>query len=293
MTANWAIRQGDAFDWVSQDIAPRHGSPVVDLVLFSPPYALKTKRYRDMPAGIYTPDSVMDWVHWMTGIIEHCCRVSRGMVFCVVDSPRVEGVYKPAAEGLLWTLSTDNRIVLKTPHIWHKNGPPGSAKYPGHDYEIVIACHQRGVEPFYDPKSIGHPAKYDSGPGRQRGSNGERHSAKKGVKKGVLARPRDVLRCTVGGGHMGRVLPSGKIDLEDDRLACQGEAPFPVRLADHFLRGWCPPGGLVCDPFTGTGTTAVSALGQGKMFIGCEARESQIEIAKKRIGRMEAQSCVS
>ena len=284
----YQLHQSDAMGFL---LTQSDGS--VDMVFTSPPYALKCRRYPGMPADAYIPSNVIEWVRWIDGVINECCRVSRGMVFVVVDSPRKDGEYKPAVEGLLWTLATDNRITLRTPHIWHKNGAPGGTKYPGHDWESIIACHARGVDPFYDPKAIGHAAKFDSGPGRQRKANGERSQAKAGVKKGALARPRDVIRCTVGGGHMGRVGPNRLIDREDDKLACSGEAPFPVRLADHFLRGWCPPGGRVLDPFFGTVTTAVSAIVQGKTFIGCDARASQIEIATKRLKRMEAMSCVS
>lgn len=263
----------------------------VDLVFGSPPYALKGGRYRNLPDGSFVPQTVSEWVRWMAMVVEQSCRISRGMVFFVVDSPRVQGEYNPAVEGLLWTLATDKQVVIRTPHVWHKNGAPGGTKWPGHHWELVLGLHGRGVEPFYDPVRIGHAAKYDSGPGRQRKANGERSLAKQGVKKGALSRPHDVVRFTVGGGHMGRVKPDGVIDKDDDRLACSGEAPYPVRLADYFLRGWCPPGGTVCDPFTGTGTTAVAAHGLGMDFIGCDLRACQIEVAKARIERLEKPSC--
>ena len=263
----------------------------VDLVLGSPPYALKGSRYRNLPDGSFVPRTVTEWVRWMSLIVEHSCRVSRGMVFFVVDSPRAQGEYNPAVEGLLWTLATDKQVVIRTPHVWHKNGAPGGPKWPGHDWELVLGFHLRGVEPFYDPVRIGHAAKYDSGPGRQRTANGERSRAKQGVKKGTLSRPKDVVRFTVGGGHMGRVKPDGVIDREDDKLATSGEAPYPVRLADYFLRGWCPPRGTVLDPFTGTGTTPVAALGLGMNFVGCDLRACQVDVARARIERMEMPSC--
>jgi hypothetical protein len=288
MNADCEFQRGNALAFLQ-----RQADRSVDLVLFSPPYALKVKRYRDMPANTYIPDNSLDWVDWMAGVLDQCCRISRGMVFCVVDSPRIDGAYIPAVEGLLWTLATTRRrLVQRTPHIWHKNGAPGGPKYPGHDWEMVIACHGFGIEPFYNPTAIGHAAKFDSGPGRQRKANGERSIAKHGVKKGTLSRPRDVVRFTVGGGHMGRVGPDGKIDMADDQLACSGEAPYPVRLADYFIRGWCPDGGRVCDPFVGTGTTAVAAVGQGKQFIGCDVRESQIEIARQRIDLLNSSGSI-
>lgn len=45
-------------------------------------------------------------------------------------------------------------------------------------------------------------------------------------------------------------------------------APFADWLADAFVLCYCPPGGLVCDPFVGSGTTAVSAARHGRRFVG-------------------------
>lgn len=282
MTEHCQFHQADALGWLL-----RQPDQSVDLVLTSPPYALKVKRYRDMPEDVFLPTTVSMWVSWQAAIITECCLISRGMVFVVVDSPRVDGRYRPAVEGLLWLLDTDKLITMRTPHVWHKNGAPGGPKYPGHDWETVIACHRSGIDPFYNPTAIGHAAKFDSGPGRQRKANGERSVAKQGVKKGALSRPRDVVRCTVGGGHMGRVRADGKIDRADDRLACSGEAPFPVRLADYFIRGWSKTGDVICDPFFGTGTTPVAARSLDRRFIGSEIRPCQIEIAKRRIALMQ------
>lgn len=265
----------------------------VDLVVFSPPYALKTGRYRDMPANHYTPETARGWIDWMAVILYDCCRVSRGMVFCVVDSPRDKktGRYIPVVEGLQWKLHDDDlHLAIRTPHVWHKNGPPGGPHYPGHDYEIVVSCHHPDIEPFYDPSAIGHSAKYDSGPGRQRKSDGSRSLAKQGCKKGTLSRPRDVVRVTVGGGHMGRKGANGKEVRADGKLATAGEAPYPVALPHYFIRGWSRPGDTVCDPFGGTGTTAVAAKQLGRNFIGSEIRQSQILIAGQRIMLMDSEN---
>lgn len=45
-------------------------------------------------------------------------------------------------------------------------------------------------------------------------------------------------------------------------------APFADWFADAFVLCYCPPGGLVCDPFVGSGTTAVSAVKHRRRFVG-------------------------
>lgn len=81
----------------------------------------------------------------------------------------------------------------------------------------------------------------------------------------------DVSPCAVGWGRMG------------SKLASVNEAPFPEQLAAFFVRSFCPPGGIVCDPFSGSGTTASMALEWGRKFVGCDLRESQVRLTKRRI----------
>lgn len=65
-------------------------------------------------------------------------------------------------------------------------------------------------------------------------------------------------------------------------------APFSTVLADAFVICYCPSGGLVCDPFVGSGTTAVSAAKHGRRFVGGDlgARERDgrrwADIARER-----------
>lgn len=45
----------------------------------------------------------------------------------------------------------------------------------------------------------------------------------------------------------------------------------PVALLRELIEGCCPPGGVVCDPFMGSGTTGVAAIEAGRLFVGIEA----------------------
>jgi site-specific DNA-methyltransferase (adenine-specific) len=50
----------------------------------------------------------------------------------------------------------------------------------------------------------------------------------------------------------------------------------------------CPPGGVVLDPFAGSGTTGVAALLEGRRFVGCELSEAYHAIASARLAEAAA-----
>lgn len=57
----------------------------------------------------------------------------------------------------------------------------------------------------------------------------------------------------------------------------------PVELMEYLITLITPPQGLVLDPFTGSGTTAVAAQNLGFSFIGIELDNNYLEIARRRI----------
>lgn len=60
-------------------------------------------------------------------------------------------------------------------------------------------------------------------------------------------------------------------------------APFPVELAERLVRMFSFAGDTVLDPFTGTGSTNLAALGAGRHSIGNEIEPSYLNIARGRL----------
>ena len=56
-----------------------------------------------------------------------------------------------------------------------------------------------------------------------------------------------------------------------------------AELMQWLCRLVTPKGGIVLDPFTGSGSTGVAALREGFRFIGIEKDPDYVEIAKRRI----------
>lgn len=57
----------------------------------------------------------------------------------------------------------------------------------------------------------------------------------------------------------------------------------PIKLMEYLVRMITPPGGIVLDPFMGSGSTGVAAKRLGFEFIGIEMNDEYVEIAEKRI----------
>lgn len=93
----------------------------------------------------------------------------------------------------------------------------------------------------------------------------------------MLEEAGNVSHHNVGKGHMGH------------DLAHENEAPFPESLADFFIRSFCPPDGIVLDPFSGSGTTAAAAHKAGRRWITIDVRQSQIDLGNKRIKDIQIQ----
>ena len=66
-------------------------------------------------------------------------------------------------------------------------------------------------------------------------------------------------------------------------------APFPYNLARRAVSASCPKGGLVYDPFMGSGTTALAAVDLGMNFVGTEISENYISYAEARIGLKQSE----
>ena len=67
-----------------------------------------------------------------------------------------------------------------------------------------------------------------------------------------------------------------------DHLGIDHFAAFPTEWPRRIIQGWSPEGGVVLDPFSGTGTTALVASVLGRHGIGVDMSEDYCRLAKWR-----------
>lgn len=66
----------------------------------------------------------------------------------------------------------------------------------------------------------------------------------------------------------------------------------PLKLMSYLVRLVTPPGGLVLDPFLGSGTTAISCVRQGFRCIGIDNDAESIQTAVRRLDEWRRKATV-
>jgi DNA modification methylase len=61
----------------------------------------------------------------------------------------------------------------------------------------------------------------------------------------------------------------------------------PIALMRHLVRLVTPPGGVVLDPFTGSGSTGCACVREGFNFVGVEREPEYVTIARARIAHAQ------
>ena len=57
----------------------------------------------------------------------------------------------------------------------------------------------------------------------------------------------------------------------------------PVSVAEILVRQSSGLGEIVCDPFSGSGSTGIAAITLGRRFIGCDVNPKAVELARGKL----------
>lgn len=74
---------------------------------------------------------------------------------------------------------------------------------------------------------------------------------------------------------------------ETKALERQHPCPRPIDQVQTILENFVLPGGLVLDPFFGSGTTGIAAIATHRQFIGIELNPEYVQLAEKRLKEVQ------
>ena len=208
----------------------------------------------------------------------------------IARNNRVSGCKQKDLIGIPWLLAFALRAdgwYLRSDIIWQKENPmPESVKDRlSRCYEHIF-LFSKSKKYFFDYKAISEPIAPATAERLKRGMKGgnkygkpvpgqpqpqsinrpREHGEIKDADINPLRNKRDVWKINTvpfKGGHY---------------------AAYPPKLVETCLLAGCPEGGIVLDPFMGSGTTGMVAAQMGRHFIGIELNPEYTELAYKRIG---------
>lgn len=237
-----------------------------DLVFCSPPYEAQ-RSYAELDFNL----SGEDWVSWAVECYTECLRVSKGLVAWVVEGYTDSFAYS-SSPFLLHADLHRRGVKMRKVVVYQRNGIPGTGgpEWLRNDWEPIICGTKSGRLPWADNTAMGTAPKQNTPRiATNRHKDGSRKSAV--YVDPDITNPGNIIRGLVGSGGMGW------------KDSTQNEAPFPEWIAEFFVRSFCPPGGRVLDPFSGSGTTVSMAVKHGRHGVGIDARESQVWLGETRL----------
>jgi DNA modification methylase len=166
---------------------------------------------------------------------------------------------------------------LRNQIIWHKpNQMPQSAKDRFTvDFEKIFFFVKESIGYYFEQQLEPYTAPMNRWGGDELKADGG-SNWDKGTKQ-TIYRKRD-MRPNKEGKNMRTVWSINTEPFPEAHFA-----KYPPKLVERMIKAGCPEGGIVLDPFMGTGTTAMVARKLSRNYIGFEINPEYIKMANKRI----------
>lgn len=268
------VTWGDASLWL-----PALPEKSVDLFFTSPPYADQRAYSR------IHPDRYVEWFLPFARAMYQATTDTGSMVINIKQRVAKDGPLKgqrhPYVFQLVLALQNMGWRWVEE-YVWQKpNAIPGRFGPRTKDSFEHVFHFARGAKPYFDLDAIRVP--YKTAPEeierRKLDTNGRRSTA------AGFGRDR-VQTYRHGGADPGNVIPVSQTYNQHKGVA--HTAPMPEGLAEFFIKAMTPVGGVVVDPFAGSGTTAVVARRLARRAGGLELHEEFAVLAQERLALASA-----
>ncbi len=270
---------GDAGKIISS--LPEH---CIDMVVTSPPYyQQRDYGHHDQLGQERSPAAYVDRLVCAFAGLRSVLKPA-GSIWVVLGDKYHDGQLL----GMPWRFAIammDDGWNLRSDVIWHKpNAMPSSVKNrPTTDHEYVF-FFTKEKEYYYDADAIREPHVTFSDKSLMKG--GRNHFGKRG---GTPEQGKNGGSNNLHDGRWDQAFhPHGRnkrtvwsISLSKFREA--HFAVFPPQLVEICIKATCPANGVVLDPFSGSGTTAMVARQLGRDYVAIDCVESYCKMTERRV----------
>lgn len=246
----------------------------VDLFFMSPPYA------DARPYSSIHPDRYVEWFLPFARHMYDTTKLSGSMIVNIKNRVANRGPLKgqrhPYVYQLVLALQNMGWRWLET-YIWAKpNAVPGRFGPRTKDAFEYVYHFARGPKPFFDLDALRVPYRADSAEIERRKRD------KLGRRTTEAGFGRDRTKTYLhGGADPGNVVSVPQTYNQHRGVA--HTAAMPEGLAEFFVKAACPHGGIVLDPFAGSGTTVVVARRHARQAGGFDLHHAYVQEAQRRI----------
>lgn len=268
------VTQGD-----SQELMKRLPRGSVDLFFTSPPYA-DAREYSRI-----NPDKYVDWFLPFARAMFDAAKETGSLIINIKNRVAKTGPLKgqrhPYVYDLVLALQHMGWRWIET-YIWAKpNAVPGKFGPRTKDSFEYVYHFARGPKPYFDLNAVRVPYKADAA------EIARRQKDRLGRRETEAGFGRDRTKTyLLGGADPGNVVAVPQTYNQFRGVA--HTAAMPEGLAEFFIKAASPKGGVVIDPFAGSGTTVVVGKRLGRKAGGFEIHEEYVREARRRIGANEA-----
>lgn len=263
------VTWGDAETWL-----PALPAESVDLWFTSPPYA-DARAYSRIH-----PDRYVDWFLPHSKAMLAATKSTGWFVLNIKNrvarSGPLTGQRHPYVYQLVLALQHQGWRWIET-YIWAKpNAVPGSFGPRTKDSFEYVYAFAKGPKPHFDLQAVRVPYRTSAHEisRRKLDTNGRRNT------EAGFGRDRTKTYLH-GGADPGNVVTVPQTYNQHRGVA--HTAAMPEGLAEFFIRTCSPAGGVVIDPFAGSGTTAVVARRLGRKAGGLDIHAEHVEEATRRL----------
>lgn len=198
------------------------------------------------------------------------------------DYPRKQLILLPYRFAIKMT--DEHGWFLRSNIVWHKtNGMPNSVKDRPTDIHETVLFFSKRPNYYYDADAIRVPYA-DSTINRSK-SKTSISSKYNETSMGGKAVQSLHLGKTFNINELGRNC-NNVWHISTAQSKTKHTAPYPEKLVETCVLSASPVGGVVLDPFMGSGTTAVVAKKFNRNFLGCELNPDYVTIANDRISNV-------